>query len=522
MHWRVFSCVGLSRSRLGVFAAGWLLMALGAVGAGQEGNTGTPPPARWVETKRLSAPEAFQAAAADEQFVYAISSTRIARYERSTGRRVDESTPPAEHLNSGFFHQGKLLCAHSNYPRTPERSQIKVLDPATMRLETFRDLGDYGGSLTWVVWHAGHWWCNFARYGERNAETFLVQFDPQWHEVARWTYPPSVLQRLGRYSISGGLWRNGELWVTGHDERVLFCLRPGQAGQLELLRTEPIPFTGQGIAYDPLTEGLLGIDRPARTVVFARRVADELPGRLRFRVMTYNIHHGEGVDGRLDLERIAQVIRRAEPDLVALQEVDQHTRRTGQVDQPAELARLTGMNVVFGPNIPFQGGKYGNAVLSRWPILRHKNHLLPSLNDGEQRGVLDVEVQLPSGVSLRLLATHFDHRPADDERLASARQINELVAKEPKQPAILAGDLNAVPESAVLKELTMHWERANEVTAPTFPAERPSRQIDYVLVRPAGRWRVVEVRVVEEPMASDHRPLVATLELVPERATPMP
>jgi endonuclease/exonuclease/phosphatase (EEP) superfamily protein YafD len=90
----------------------------------------------------------------------------------------------------------------------------------------------------------------------------------------------------------------------------------------------------------------------------------------------------------------------------------------------------------------------------------------------------------------------------------------------PERPAILAGDLNAVPESAVLKELAMDWRRVSEAAAPTFPAQRPSRQIDYVLVRPARRWRVVDVRVVEEPLASDHRPLVATLELLPEPANP--
>lgn len=499
-------------------AAVWLLLALSATCCEQQQDAGMS--ARWVETGRLSAHEAFQAAAADEQFVYAISSRQIARYERATGRRVDTSHPPAEHLNSGFLHEGRLLCAHSNYPRTPEQSQIFALDLATMRLETFRDLGDYGGSLTWVVWHQGHWWCNFARYGQRKAETFLVQFDPNWREVARWTYPPAVLEHLGRYSISGGLWHDGELWVTGHDQRRLFCLRPGPAGQLELLRTEAIPFTGQGIAHDPLTGGLVGIDRPARALVFARRLADQPPRGLRIRVMTYNIHHAEGTDSRLDLGRIAQVIQKAEPDLVALQEVDQLARRTGHVDQPAELARLIGMNVVFGPNIPFQGGKYGNVVLSRWPIVRQHNHLLPRMNEGEQRGVLDVDVQVPNGATVRFLATHLDHRPADEERLASARQISKLVQGAPDQLAILAGDLNAMPEGVVLKEFAVHWERANQAAAPTFPAERPTRQIDYVLVRPARRWRVVEVRVVEEAVASDHRPLVATLELQPESLPP--
>jgi len=78
-------------------------------------------------------------------------------------------------------------------------------------------------------------------------------------------------------------------------------------------------------------------------------------------VLTYNIHHGEGVDGKLDLVRIAKVIQEVEPDIVALQEVDQNAGRSGQVDQAAELGRLTKMRSVFGGNIALQGGEYGNA-----------------------------------------------------------------------------------------------------------------------------------------------------------------
>src|SRR5690606_4366306 len=109
-------------------------------------------------------------------------------------------------------------------------------------------------------------------------------------------------------------------------------------------------------------------------------VAADAAEPLRLRVLSYNIHHAEGVDGKLDLERIAEVIRAAKPDLVALQEVDRNARRTGSVDQPAELARLTEMQVVFGSNIELQGGHYGNAVLSRFPIASERNHLLPNVD----------------------------------------------------------------------------------------------------------------------------------------------
>ena len=218
----------------------------------------------------MPAAEANQAAAADETFVYAIDNTRVAKYDRKTGRRLAVSTGPAHHLNSGFLFEGKLYCAHSNYPKTPESSQVMVLDPETMRLSVFKDFGNYGGSLTWVLRRGGHWWCNFARYGKNNAQTFLVKFDDGWREAGRWTYPPELIGRLGNYSLSGGVWLGEHLLVTGHDEPALYRLRlPEKGTVLELLDKQKAPFSGQGIAHDPVTGGLVGIQRGKRQVVFA-------------------------------------------------------------------------------------------------------------------------------------------------------------------------------------------------------------------------------------------------------------
>jgi endonuclease/exonuclease/phosphatase family metal-dependent hydrolase len=230
------------------------------------------------------------------------------------------------------------------------------------------------------------------------------------------------------------------------------------------------------------------------------------------RVLSYNIHHGEGVDGKLDLRRIAEVIRSARPDVVALQEVDRRVERSGGVDQAAELAERTGMNVVFGGNISLQGGHYGNAILSRFPIRRHENRLLPNLNQGEQRGVIDAEIELPGWSSrLRFLATHLDHRRDPAERIASAKAINEWVADAPRQLTLLAGDLNAVVGSEPLKVLERRWSHTTDPPLPTIPVDRPQRQIDYILFRPAERWEVVDVRVLDEAVASDHRPILAVL-----------
>jgi len=224
----------------------------------------------WPKTAELAAPEAIQAAAADGRFVYAIASQQVAKYDRATGRRIATSTGQAKHLNSGFLWKGKLLCAHSNYPTTPEKSEIKVLDPRSMKLSTFRDFGSIGGSLTWVLRHDDHWWCNFARYGDKNAETFFVQFDDDWKELRRWTFPKSVISQLGRYSLSGGLWYRQELLVTGHDAPEVYRLRLPRTGNvLEYIGKQPVPFTGQGFAKDLHTGALVGISRAQRKVIFA-------------------------------------------------------------------------------------------------------------------------------------------------------------------------------------------------------------------------------------------------------------
>lgn len=225
---------------------------------------------QWKSVQVIKAPEAHQAAAADTSFLFAITNDRIAKYDRVTEKRLSVSTGAAQHLNSGYFWNGKLYCAHSNYPRVPEKSEIMVLDPESMRLTPFKEFGNYGGSLTWSVRHDGFWWCNFARYGARNSETFFVKFDSGWNEHARWTYPPEVIQKLGRNSLSGGIWLDSYLVVTGHDDPVLFRLKLPETGDvLQFVDQQTTPFSGQGIASDPKTGGLIGIHRGRRELILA-------------------------------------------------------------------------------------------------------------------------------------------------------------------------------------------------------------------------------------------------------------
>ena len=245
-----------------------------------------------------------------------------------------------------------------------------------------------------------------------------------------------------------------------------------------------------------------------------KKITTEDDQNLRLRILSYNIHHAEGVDGKLDIPRIAQVILSVEPDLVALQEVDKNTTRTGKVNQDIELAHLTKMNSVFGSNITFQGGRYGNAILSKFPIIKNKNFLLPNVDSGEQRGLLRSQIQISNKENVLFFSTHLDHRRSDTERLASAEAINQIISFDNKSPAILAGDFNDVPESPTLKELGKLWLRTNKKILKTIPASKPSRQIDYIFVQPKERWKIIESQVLDEDIASDHRAIFSIIELI--------
>jgi len=245
-------------------------------------------------------------------------------------------------------------------------------------------------------------------------------------------------------------------------------------------------------------------------IFFAPSASADQPHHLR--VLSYNVHHCEGVDRKLDVERIAEVIRAVQPDIVALQEVDQNVQRSQSVDQPALLAELTQMQVVFGANIPLQGGHYGNAILSRFPIASHHNHMLPNIENSEQRGVIEAVIDAPAPLGrLVFLATHLDYRVDQRERLASAKMINDLIAKHGDSAAILAGDMNATPESETMRLFSTVWQTTNDSPKHTIPVNQPTKQIDFILFAPRAKWLAIETRVIDEAVASDHRAIFSVL-----------
>lgn len=235
------------------------------------------------------------------------------------------------------------------------------------------------------------------------------------------------------------------------------------------------------------------------------------------RILSYNIFHGETLNHDFDLERIAGVIRSVSPDIVALQEVDLKTRRARNMDLVTRLGYLTGMLPLFGRAMEYDGGEYGEGVLSRYSFKETRNNPLPHSPGNEPRAALEILVELPSGDEIVFIGTHLDHTRDQTDRIAQAKRLNRLF-KRNKKPTILAGDLNATPESEPMRIFFRFWTDASaRDPQPTFPSSSPRRRIDYVLFRPASRWRVLESRVIEEKVASDHCPLLVVLELLPEK-----
>ena len=260
---------------LAVMAAGWMATRGPAASPGGAATTAVARRPGWTTTRLIASPHATQAAAADFRHAYAISNTTVAQYDRGTGRLVAAgSAADAKHLNSGFVHDGQVYCAHSNYPAEPPESDIRVFDPATGSLDVFHLFRDPPGSLVWCVQRGGNWWCCFAWYGAANGRTVLVEYADGGleRETRRFTFPAEVVADWDGMSASGGIWEGDTLLVSHHHFPVLYCLRLPAAGtELDFVEALACPFPGQGIAADPATGGLVGIDRGQRRIVFAER-----------------------------------------------------------------------------------------------------------------------------------------------------------------------------------------------------------------------------------------------------------
>ena len=243
--------------------------------------------------------------------------------------------------------------------------------------------------------------------------------------------------------------------------------------------------------------------------------AKEKRAPVRLRVLTYNIHHAEGNDKKLDLARIAKLIKDADPDLVALQEVDDRTARTQSVDQAKKLGELTGMHAYFAKAMDYGGGAYGCAILSKRKPEATRSFPLPADKGHEPRVLGEARLTLSDGgPTIVFYSTHLDHTRDAKQRTRQVADIERVAAGEKEPLVILAGDLNAQPGSPVIESLSKNWRDATpHPSLKTFPAEAPRVKIDYVLYRTTPRIKVIEATVLDEKVASDHAPVLVVLEI---------
>ena len=231
------------------------------------------------------------------------------------------------------------------------------------------------------------------------------------------------------------------------------------------------------------------------------------------RVLSYNIFHGATMKGDFDLDLIASVIKNQNPDLVALQEVDYKTKRSQRMDLALELAKRTDMIPLFGKAMDVHGGEYGEALLSKYTFKKTENHALPYTEGKEPRAALQAIMELQDGSKISIIGTHLDHTRDAKNRIMQAKAVNKIV-ENCDMPTILAGDLNAEPKSKPIEILKEKWTRAFEKDLPTYPSDNPTHKIDYIMYRPQQDWKVINSKVIDEKVASDHCPILVELKLL--------
>lgn len=234
------------------------------------------------------------------------------------------------------------------------------------------------------------------------------------------------------------------------------------------------------------------------------------------RVLSYNIHHANPPSQAdvIDLDAIAAVIKKQKPDIVALQEIDVHTERSGPYNQAEELGKRTDMNVYFAKAIDYDGGAYGVAVLSRFPIQKKQKHPLPSNPEtgGEPRILATVDVKLPNGRLLTFACTHLDAQKNPENRHMQIRKIVDILQKS-SNPVILAGDFNDTIGTETIRVLDENFKRTCDNCEPTSPASNPIKAIDFIAFKPANKFKVLQHQSVEEGYASDHTPVFSIIKL---------
>ncbi|MCM4152203.1 hypothetical protein DHD05_11435 [Arenibacter sp. N53] len=234
------------------------------------------------------------------------------------------------------------------------------------------------------------------------------------------------------------------------------------------------------------------------------------------RVMSFNILHGATTENDFNLDTLAGVINHYQPDLVALQEVDFKTKRAKNYDLPTELGIRTKMASLFARAMYYDGGDYGEAVLSKFSFIASENLALPHLPNSEPRAALVTRVKTKNGNTIQFVGTHLDHLKDETDKVMQANAIVERLG-DTEYPTLLVGDLNAVPNSKTMDILSEKFMKPKHSNAweGTFPATGPTICIDHIMFNQAEKWQVLDYEVFCENYASDHCIVIATLVFTP-------
>lgn len=227
-------------------------------------------------------------------------------------------------------------------------------------------------------------------------------------------------------------------------------------------------------------------------------------------MLTYNIHHGApDKSDEVNLENIATVIKKSKAELVALQEVDVNVPRSNYVNQVEVLANILGMYSYFSKSIDYNGGEYGVAILSKYPMSNTRNELLPMPSKGEQRSIALATIHLDDGNLIEFASTHLDLNK--ENRLAQTAFLNTL-SKQLNKPLFIGGDYNAQPHSPEMIQLKEEYMLSCMGECPlTIPVINPQRAIDFVVQnkKAASQFKLIEAAAMSDEYASDHLPLRA-------------
>ena len=221
------------------------------------------------------------------------------------------------------------------------------------------------------------------------------------------------------------------------------------------------------------------------------------------RLMTYNIRNANGMDDVCNFQRVANVINNAFPDVVAIQEVDSMTERSGRKYVLGEIAERTQMHAYFAPAIDFDGGKYGIGLLTRQVPVRLQTVALPGREEARALILAEFEEYVYCCTHLSL---------TEEDRMKSLKLVKSFTSSY-KKPLFLAGDMNAEPESGFIKELQKDFRILSNPKQHTYPASGPKETLDYIAALKSGAegFALISARVLDEPVASDHRPVLVEL-----------